>query len=96
MSATQSWFGRSAWKFRSTRSQAGRTRSSRKVAEGCAGAFASADASQAGSFHQSLDPLTADTDALVDQLRMDTWRAIGLSRGPVDRPDTIRQIRIST
>ena len=64
------------------------------VAEGRAGTLASADAGNACRFHQPLDPLAADMDALIDQLGLDARCAIGLSGGLVDRRDAIHQPRI--
>ena len=66
MSATQSRSGASALKSRSTRSGAGRARASRIVVRV---SLAPADAPQAGTAHQSGDPLAAHRRSLARRAR---------------------------
>ena len=87
MSATQSWFGPSAVKSRSTRSGAGRA--SRIAARGDR-PLAPAHARQARRAHQPGDALAADADALAAQLGVDARRAVGPARARVDRADRAR------
>jgi hypothetical protein len=56
------------------------------VREGRAGTLAAADAGQVRRFHQPLDPLAGDMDALIDELGVDARRPIGLSGGPLEAP----------
>ena len=94
MSATQSWFGRTAVKLRSTRSGAGRASLSRRVVvTPCRRRLAP---TRPGRAHQPGDALAAMPLPSCPKLGMDARRAIGLARGRVDGPDPLQQRRVGT
>ena len=57
--------------------------------------LASADAPQAGTAHQSGDPLAAHSAALSDELGMDAGSAVGALRDAVDLTDAIEQCPVA-